>query len=116
MIVEGQKKKANYWGKFVVKKVAKLRQPIECHSDVKGMVLFSPTLVKIDWEKAPSSDKHDLWFPYWITTDGREKYGQFAPMMGERSLLELLESAIDQDFFSKSFLKRLIRAANKKLS
>ena len=41
---------------------------------------FNPILIKISWEQVPSGDKHDLWFPYWITIDGKEKYGQFAPI------------------------------------
>ena len=39
--------------------------------------------------------------------DGKRKYGQFAPMIGEKALLELLQDAIRQDFFSEEFLKSL---------
>ena len=41
-----------------------------------------------------------------------------APALAREGLAELpdFERAIEQDFFSKSFLKRLVRAANKKLS
>ena len=116
MIKEGQRKKARYWGNYTVKKVAQLKKPIECYSDEIGEVLFNPTLVKIDWENSPSEDKHEFWFPYWISTKGREKYGQFAPMMGEGSLLELLTTAIDRDFFSEHFLKELNKNIVKKIT
>ena len=116
MIKEGQKKKAKYWGRFTVKNVAKLKNPVECYSDQIGKALFNPTLVKIQWENPPSDDKHDLWFPYWITINGREKYGQFAPMMGEVSFLELFREGIRQGFFSDRFLRILNEAINERLA
>jgi hypothetical protein len=115
MIQIGQKKKAKYWGNFSVDKVARLKQPVECQCKEIGKALFDPTIVKINWETPPSEDKHEFWLPYWITIGGKEKYGQFAPMIGERALLELLKNAIEQDFFSKSFLKGLDKAINVKL-
>ena len=30
MIKVGQQKKAKYWGKFTVRKVARLKKPVEC--------------------------------------------------------------------------------------
>ena len=69
--------------------------------------MFNPTLVKIEWEKPPSRDKNEFWFPYWMTIGVKEKYGQYAPMIGEKALLELLQDAIRKDFFSKSFLRSL---------
>jgi hypothetical protein len=53
-----------------------------------------------------------LWFPYWITIDGKEKYGQFAPIIGQKALFELLSSAIDNDYFDDDFLRKL----NEKIS
>ena len=107
MIKVGQKKKAKYWGNFVVEKVARLKEPVECHGQEVGTALFNPTIVKIRWEQAPSEDNNEFWFPYWIAIGGKEKYGQFAPMIGENALFELLQDAISQGFFSKHFLKRL---------
>jgi hypothetical protein len=115
MIQVGQEKKAKYWGSFSVSKVARLKKPVECKCKEVGIALFDPTIVKIHWETPPSGDKHEFWFPYWITIGGKEKYGQFAPMIGEKALLELLQDAIEQDFFSKSFLKGLDRVINVKL-
>lgn len=115
MIKEGQRKKVKYWGHYTVKQVACLKRPVECTSDVVGTALFEPTIVKIEWEKSPSDDKHEFWFPYWITISGKQKYGQFAPMMGENSFLELLQRAIDQDFFSEDFLKSLGQVISQKL-
>ncbi len=116
MIKEGQEKEAKYWGKFRVKKVARLEKPVVCNSDVKGKALHEPTLVQIEWEKAPSADKHEFWFPYWISwidVDGKQRYGQGAPMIGEGSLLELLQGAIKQGFFSDSFLRKLHESITK---
>lgn len=107
MIREGQEKTAKYWGKFRVKKVARLTEPVICYSHEIGEALFNPTLVKIEWESAPSNDRHEFWFPYWISMKGKERYGQYAPMIGEPSLLELLKDAIRQDFFSETFLDDL---------
>lgn len=115
MIQVGQKKKAKYWGDFSVNKVARLKKPVECKCEEIGTALFDPTIVKINWETPPSEDKHEFWFPYWITIGGKEKYGQFAPMIGEKALLELLKDAIEQDFFGNSFLKGLDKAINVKL-
>jgi hypothetical protein len=115
MIKEGQRKKARYWGNYTVKKVVQLAEPVRCLSSEVGEALFNPTLVKIEWEQSPSDDKHEFWFPYWISIKGREKYGQFAPMMGERSLLELLTNAVGQGLFSKQFLGELGECIDKKL-
>lgn len=115
MIKVGEQKKAKYWGNFSVKKVAMLKEPQECHCEEIGIALFNPTLVKIEWEKPPSDDRHEFWFPYWINIGGKEKYGQFAPMIGEKGLLELLGSAINQGFFSEVFLNQLREAISKKL-
>jgi len=115
MIKEGQLKKARYWGDFSVQKVSKLKTPVICHSKEVGQVEFMPTLVKIDWATSPSSDKNEFWFPYWVKIDGKEKYGQFAPMIGQNALLELLKEAIRQDFFQKSFLIDLSESIQAKL-
>lgn len=109
MIKVGKKTKAKYWGNFTVEKIVELDSPVRCFSTDKGEVDFHPTIIKILWDQVPSDDKHDLWFPYWITIDGKEKYGQFAPMIGQRALLELMSKAIDFGYFDEDFLKGLNR-------
>ncbi|MFC1978184.1 hypothetical protein ACFLWS_08020 [Chloroflexota bacterium] len=116
MIKVGQQKQAKYWGRFSVSKVARVKQPVECDCEEVGTALFDPTIVKIQWEKSPSEDNNEFWFPYWITIGGKEKYGQFAPMIGEKALMELPKDAVEQDFFSKSFLKKLQAVVNTKLN
>jgi len=101
MIKEGKKGSARYWGKYTVKKVAKLSSPVLCYSKVVGEVEFMPTIVQIEWEVPPSSDKNEYWFPYWTKIKGKEKYGQFAPMIGKNGLLLLLKEAIRQDFLEE---------------
>lgn len=115
MIKVGHRSSTKYWGGYEVVKVAKLSNPVQCHSEEVGEVLFNPTLVKIAWDKAPSWDKHEYWLPYWITIGGKEKYGQFAPMIGENALLELLENSIEQDFFSPEFLSKLSATIEKRI-
>ena len=111
MIKEGQQKRAKYWGKFIVKKVAQLKKSVHGYSQEIGETLFNPTLVQIQWENGG----HEYWFPYWITIKGREKYGQYAPMMDEDSLLELLQEAIKKEFFSQNFLHKLNETITDKL-
>jgi hypothetical protein len=115
MIKEGQRKKARYWGNFSVKKVAKLKSPIPCYSKEAGEVEFMPTIVQIVWENPPSSDQNEYWFPYWVKIGGKEKYGQFAPMIGKNGLLQLLKEAIRQDFFDKPFLMELAESIKAKM-
>jgi hypothetical protein len=115
VIKKGYSSQAKYWGNYRVKDVVKLEKPIECFSQEKGKVLFNPTIVKLEWEVPPSKDKHDIWFPYWITIDNKEKYGQFAPMIGENGLLELMQGAIDHDFFSFEFLVTLKNTLENKI-
>jgi hypothetical protein len=115
MIEEGQEKTARYWGKFKVKKVVKLTTPIVCHSGEVGEVEFMPTIIQIEWENPPSWDKHEFWLPYWIKIKGKERYGQFAPMIGKSALLQLLKGAVKQDFFDKTFLLELAKAIKEKI-
>jgi hypothetical protein len=75
-----------------------------------------PTIVKIAWDTYPSTDKNEFWFPYWENIDGKEKYGQFAPMIGQGSLLKLLEEAIKQDFSDRNFLMELMATIQSKIS
>jgi hypothetical protein len=81
-----------------------------------GTAQLDPTIVNIQWEELPSDDKQEFWFPYWITIGGKENYGQFAPMIGEKALLELLQDVIKQDFFSEDFLCGLERAIDERLN
>jgi hypothetical protein len=116
MIKVGHKTKIKYWGNYTVERIAQLKKPVECYSEEIGAALFHPTIVKISWEKPPSKDMHEFWFPYWMTIRGKEKYGQFAPMIGENALLELIEEAIGQDFFSKGFLSSLDKTISERLN
>jgi len=107
VIEKGKRSKVKYWGTYEVQGVVKLDAPVRCFSFERGDVDFNPTIVKLSWDQEPSGDKHDIWFPYWITIDGREKYGQFAPMIGQSALLDLLSKAIDAGFFERGFLEKL---------
>jgi hypothetical protein len=115
VIIAGQRGKARYWGNYRVKKVAKLKSPVLCHSKQAGEVEFMPTIVQLEWETPPSSDNNEFWFPYWVKIGGKEKYGQFAPMIGKNALLQLLDEAIGQDFFDREFLVDLARRIEGKL-
>ena len=116
MIKEGQRKKAKYWGEFTVEKVVQLKDPGTGYNKELGEVIFKPTLVQIRWEGRCPDDEYEFWFPYWITTKGKEKYGQYAPMMNEGSLLELLQEAIGREFFSENFLHQLRETITDKLN
>lgn len=116
MIQPGQRNKARLWGGYTVQKVVNLAQPVACIGIDGREVDFNPTIVKIQWDRPPSKQGHEIWFPYWQTIDGKERYGRYAPMIGETALLELLSKAIDQDFFSEDFLGQLKNKLDEKLS
>lgn len=107
MIEVGQKRKAKYWGNYTIEKLITLNSPIQCHSTEIGDALFRPVFMKVKWEPPPSENGHEFWFRYWITIHGKEKYGQFAPAMREKTFFEFLKSAIEQDYFSNDFLSNL---------
>ena len=67
MIKAGYCSTVTDWGNYRAVKVANLSKPVECLSNSKGKALFNPTIVKLEWETPPSEDKHEFWFPYWIT-------------------------------------------------
>lgn len=115
MIKTGHESRVKYWGKYRVEKVVNLEKPVMCHSEEIGEAEFMPTIVKLEWEKPPSSDKNEFWFPYWLKVRGKWKYGQFAPMIGEEALLQLLKEAVKQDYFSRRFLVGLTECIRKKL-
>ncbi len=115
MIQEGKESSARYWGAYKVKKVVKLAQPVICHSEETGEAEFMPTLVQLEWKKPPSSDVNEFWMPYWMKIHGKEKYGQFAPMLGSKALLELLQEAIRRDFFTEEFMLELSQTLKDKL-
>jgi hypothetical protein len=116
MIEEGYQSHAKYWGNYTAKSVVRLKEQVHCYSQEKGDVLFNPTIVKLEWDIPPSDDKNDIWFPYWITVGkgSKEKYGQYAPMIGEKALLELLKGAIAKNYFSPDFLQGLRKAIDEK--
>lgn len=114
MIKEGYKSKAKYWGNYTVERVVKLDTPVLCHSKDVGAVEFMPTIVQLKWETPPSEDINEFWFPYWVKIKGKEKYGQFAPMLGQHALLELFEKAIREGFFDNQFLSRLKECIERK--
>ena len=67
-----------------------LKRVIKICPKTKGKALFNPTMVKLEWDTPPSDDRNEFWFPYWITwadVDGKERYGQCSPMIGEKALL-----------------------------
>ena len=115
MIKEGHTKRIKYWGTYTVKKVVQLNEPVICQSEEIGQAEFMPTIVKLEWEKPPSADKNEFWFPYWLKVKGKWKYGQFAPMIGENALLHLLKEAIKQDYFSPKFLHGLSETIQEKM-
>lgn len=91
--------------------IAKLGEPRHYITTTVGEEVFNPTIVLLEatTDAYPELGKghKEVWFPYWITRQDKERYGQFAPMLTEKVFLELLKEAIKQGFFSKDFLKDL---------
>ncbi|MEE9520657.1 MAG: tyrosine-type recombinase/integrase, partial [Dehalococcoidales bacterium] len=55
--------------------------------------------VVCQYKQVSVGEENEIWFPYWITwsdISDKERYGQYAPMIGEKALLELLQNAIKQ--------------------
>ena len=113
MIKEGQQRRTRYWGEYEVAKIVQLETPEVAHGTEVGKALFRYTLVQIHWK---GDGGYNFWFPYWATIKGKERYGQYAPMMSEGSLLELLQKAIRREFFSDNFLYRLQKTITDKLN
>ena len=113
MIKEGQQSKTRYWGEYEVIKVVQLKAPESAHSAEVGEALFKYTLVQIRWK---GDGGYNFWFPYWTTIKDKERYGQYAPMMSEDSLLELLQEAMRKEFFSENFLHQLHKTIADKLN
>jgi hypothetical protein len=108
VIKAGEKHRTKYYGHFTVKKVAELPEPLVYETKQWGKTVFRPVLAQIEWQDG----KKEFWLPYWIGPVNKERYGQYAPMMGERELLLLLLEAIKQKFFSKKFLSKLSAQIN----
>ena len=106
MIKVGQRREAKYWGEYYINKVAELPKPEISYTPQWGRTCFRPTIAEIQWENG----KKVFWFPYWIGPEGKERFGQYAPMIEERLLLALFKEAITQEFFSPSFLSDLAEA------
>ena len=101
-VVARDRKSGKVLWEYTIKKVARLAEP-ERFNSVRGSEEFDPLLILCEHKDG----KKELWFPYWIAINGKWGYGQFAPLFSEDILLELLEKAIAQDFFSKRFLRKL---------
>ena len=106
----GDKITLRYKGKVTdqleVKKIAKLPEPEQYEDSVMGKISFNPTIILLEQAKEPH---RVIWFPYWTSVGGRkERYGQFAPMFAEDTLLCLLKEAIRQGIFTEDFLKGLL--------
>jgi len=113
MIKEGEQRKTRYWGEYEVTKVVQLEEPELAYSAVVGEARRKYTFVQIRWK---ADGQYKLWFPYWVTIKGKERYGQYAPMMSEASLLELLDKAIRKEFFSQNFLNQLRKTITDELN
>lgn len=109
MIKPGETHHTKVYGPFRIKKVAELPKPLIYETARWGRTAFRPTIAKIEWKDG----KKEFWFPYWIGSEGKEKYGQYAPMLAEKELLSLLREAIRQKFFSKRFMAVLADDLNK---
>ncbi len=127
MIKPGEWHRARYWGRFHINKVAELPEPVLFDSPQWGKSSFRPTIALINWEEGNNArpplfslfppqkfrgikENKVLWFPYWIGTVGKERFGGGAPMISEEEFLALLREAMRQQFFSEEFLSDLGKA------
>lgn len=105
------KYKGNVIAEYKVIGIAKLEEPKHYITTTVGEEVFNPTIVLLEaiTDAYPELGKghKELWFPYWIARQGKERYGRFAPMLTEDVLLKLLKEAIKKGFFGEGFLKDL---------
>jgi len=113
VIKPGEWHEARVWGRFHINKVAELPQPVIFDTARWGpRTSFRPVIAEIEWQNG----NKEFWFPYWIGPEGKERYAQYSPMMGEEELLALLREAMDQQFFGQVFLSQLAQAASQAIS
>ncbi len=93
--------------RLLVKDVISLDETRAWDDRVMGHTVFDPRIIMLENER---SHEPLFWTPYWITVEGRAKYGQFAPIVKEMELSELLTKAIEKGWFSEGFRNNLRRA------
>lgn len=108
MIEVGHQGRARGLGSYEVLKRVKLEEPEEYYDD-EGKIFFHPILAQIEWKRTGNIE---LWLTYYRQREGKKPIfaGQFAPIVREDSLVELLSGAIDQGFFSRHSLSTLQQA------
>jgi hypothetical protein len=95
---------------WVIKKIAKLDEPIEYYDSEQQNVRFDPKIMILEPVKASDKVHQVIWFPYWIITkDTNDKFrwGGGSALLEEKYLVELMSTAIKNDMFSKHFLRKL---------
>jgi len=108
MIEVGHQGRARGLGGYEVLKRVKLEEPEEYYDD-EGKKFFYPVLAQIKWKRTGNIE---LWLTYYRQREGEKPIfaGQFAPIMREGSLVELLSGAINQGFFAPRSLSILQQA------
>lgn len=108
MIEVGHQGRARGLGGYEVQKRVQLKEPEEYYDD-EGKKFFHPILAQIKWK---NTGNVELWLTYYRQREGKKPRfaGQFAPIMREDSLVEVLSGAIDQGFFAPHSLSILQQA------
>ena len=88
--------------RFRIKKMAKLSKTSEWE-DSRGKIEFDPRM----YSAINKDGKKILWLPYWISINGKKRYGQSSPIMWEKEFLELFINAIKGGLFSDAFIENL---------
>lgn len=79
--------------------------PWEDKGDLRGKVEFDPKIFALS---SIEDNSKFYWFPYWITINGKRKYGQFSPIIMEEDFIQLLKNAFDKNVFSLKVRKEII--------
>ena len=114
MIEVGRQGSARGLGEYQVQKIARLREPVE-YRDSEGIrFFFHPILAQIRWK---NTGDLELWFTYYRQREGEKPRfaGQFGPMLGEDTFVELLSAAIEEGFLSQPSLSGLQQVISKHL-
>lgn len=78
----------------------------EDEGDPRGRVEFDPKIFALS---SIEDNSRFYWFPYWITINGKRRYGQFSPIILEDDFITLLKKAFDQGVFSQKVRQEIFR-------
>ncbi|MBU0498320.1 MAG: hypothetical protein KKC68_05625, partial [Candidatus Thermoplasmatota archaeon] len=77
----------------------------EDKDDPRGKKIeFDPKIFSI---LSTENNRRFYWFPYWLTVDGKRKFGQFSPIIPEEEFITLFTNALKRGVISPKVKKEI---------